>query len=154
MKTMKQHFGQRFRALHCCTDQIMTEALTQMELTSSQGRIVGYLAHRTSPPCSRDIEEFFHLSHPSVSGTLSRLEKKGFIEFRSDPSDGRCKRICILPKGLECYEQIKQTIDRIESQIVQGFTPEEQAQFSRLLNRAAQNMGCIPQHSIQEEQKT
>ena len=34
-----------------------------------------------------------------MSGILSRLEKKGFIELRPDPADKRCKRIYVLDKG-------------------------------------------------------
>jgi len=151
---LKKHYGARFRILHCCTDQLMTEALAKMDLTSSQGRIIGYLAHQSHPPCSRDIEEFFHLSHPSVSGTLSRMEKKGFIEFRPDPEDHRFKRIYILPKGLQCNQQIRQTIESLEAQMVSGFTPEEQEQFSGFLNRIIENMGCSPCRPTHKEEPT
>ena len=152
---MLKHFGARFRILHCCTDQIMNEALAQMDLTSSQGLIVGYLVRRAEAPCSRDLEEHFHLSHPSVSGTLNRLEKKGFLELRPDPEDRRCKRIYLLPKGMECHQQIVSTITQIEQRITQDFTPEEQAQFSAFLDRAIQNMGGIPcQPDRKEDSKT
>lgn len=143
---MRHFYGHRFRILHWCTDQIMTDALAKMDLTASQGRIMGYLAHRSDPPCAKDIEEHFHLSHPSVSGTLSRLEKKGFIAFFTDEADRRCKRIRILPKGMECHERMEQVIFGIEQQIVSGFSAGEQAQFSVLLDRATQNMGCCPCH--------
>ena len=121
-------------------------------MTAAQGRIMGYLAHRKQPPCSRDIEEVFHLSHPTVSGLLSRLEKKGFIEFRSDEKDRRCKRIYMLPKGLECNETIFQTIQATERQVVEGFSPEEQQQFTGFLERAISNMGFMPTHFHTKEE--
>ena len=138
------HYGHYIRVLHWCTDQAMTNALAQMELTASQGHIMGYLAHREQPPCSRDIEEAFRMSHPTVSGLLSRLEKKGFIEFRPDEEDRRIKRIFILPKGRECLELMHSTIQQTEARMVQDFTPEEQSQFTDLLNRAIRNMGHTP----------
>ena len=76
---MSVHYGHLLRILHWCTDQSMTNALENMELTAAQGHIMGFLAHRKEPPCPRDIEEEFQLSHPTVSGLLSRLEKKGVI---------------------------------------------------------------------------
>ena len=88
---MPAHYGHLARILHWCTDQSMTNALAQMDLTAAQGHIMGYLAHQKQPPCPKDIEEAFHLSHPTVSGLLSRMEKKGFIELRPDPNDRRCK---------------------------------------------------------------
>ena len=142
MSVLKQYFGPRFRVLHWCTDQIMNDALSQVELTASQGRIMAYLVHRADPPCARDIEEHFHLSHPSVSGTLSRLEKKGFIEMRSDREDRRCKRIYLLDKGKDCNKSMYETICATENRLVEGFTEEEKEQFFGYLNRAIANMGC------------
>lgn len=118
----------------------MTNALASMELTAAQGHIMGFLARRDSAPCSRDVEEAFHLSHPTVSGLLSRLEKKGFIEFRTDEADRRCKRIYIMPKGQQCTEMMRKTIMDNEERIVRGFSEEEKEQFLRLLERAADNM--------------
>ena len=149
---MHHHLGSRFRVLHWCTDQILSDALAQMELTASQGRIMGYIIHRPQPPCLRDIEEHFHLSHPSVSGTLNRMERKGFITFLPDEKDHRCKRIHILPKGLECCERISQVISQIELQVVAGFTAEEQELFSRLLDQAIQNMGTDPKKTFHKEE--
>lgn len=145
---MERAYGPRFRMLHWYTDQFMTEALSQLELTASQGRIMAFVATRDTPPCPRDIEERFGLSHPSVSGTLSRLQKKGFLEFCPDPQDRRCKRIYILPKGQECHARMAEQIQSIEQRIVAGFSPEEQAAFLGLLDRAIGNMGgpSIPCH--------
>lgn len=149
---MQYHYGPRFRILHWCVDQVLGEELAKMELTASQGRIMGYITHRAQPPCARDIEEHFHLSHPSVSGTLNRMEKKGFITFLPDEADRRCKRIQILPKGRECQDRIEQTIARMEQRVVEDFTPEEREQFSRLLDRAIRNMGVCPCKPFHKEE--
>ncbi|MBQ2927749.1 MAG: MarR family transcriptional regulator [Oscillospiraceae bacterium] len=130
----------------------MTNALETMELTAAQGHIMGYLAHQEQPPCPRDVEKEFHLSHPTVSGLLSRLEQKGFIELRTDPDDRRCKRIYILPKGKECHDLMHQTILSNERRIVEGFSPEEQELFGALLQRAIQNMGGSPCHRKHKEE--
>lgn len=123
-----------------------------MDLTAAQGPILGYLSRRETPPCSRDIEEEFHLSHPTVSGLLFRLEKKGFIEFRPDEEDRRCKRIFILEKGRRCNDRIKQIIRDNEAQMLQGFSEEEEALFCAFLKRAITNMGGSPcSHKRKEE---
>jgi hypothetical protein len=72
---LRLHFGHQTRILHWCTDQSITRALEEMDLTSSQGHIMGFLAHQKTAPCPKDVEEAFHLSHPTVSGLLARLEK-------------------------------------------------------------------------------
>ena len=141
---MAVHYGRLLRILHWCTDQSMTHALEAMELTSAQGRVMGFLAHRQEPPCPRDIEEEFQLSHPTVSGLLTRLEKKDFIEIRPDNQDRRCKRVYLGPKGKECIENMDQVIRSNEKRLVEGFSEEEQAMFADFLKRAIANMGGNP----------
>lgn len=150
---MKYHYGLRFRALHWCTEQLMSSALAQMDLTSAQGHIMGYLAHQESPPCCRDIEEAFHLSHPTVCGTLNRMARKGFIHILPDQQDRRIKRIHVLPKGRQCQVRMEETIHKIEQQVIRGFTPEEQELFSHFLSRAIDNMGATtdPMPPLKEE---
>ena len=150
---MNTHYGHLLRILHWCTDQSMTNALEEMELTAAQGHIMGFLAHSKEPPCPRDVEEKLRLSHPTVSGLLSRLEKKEFIQLLPDEHDRRCKRIHVLPKGRECMENMNQVIRNNEKRLVEGFTEEEQAQFAELLNRAIANMGAGPcrRHPNKEE---
>ena len=149
---MPRHYGHYLRILHWCTDQRMTGALMQMDLTASQGPILGFIAHRQTPPCARDIEEEFRLSHPTVSGLLSRLEKKGFIEFFPDETDRRCKRIRLLSKGRECIKTMHHTIEAAEDLMVQGFSAEEQELFRQLLERAIANMGGDPHKCKHKEE--
>ena len=141
---MSYRFGRLIRVLNTCTDQAMTNALAAMELTGAQGRLMGYIAHSNTPPCAKDIEEAFQLSHPTVSGILSRLEQKDFIELKPDPQDRRCKRIYIRPKGLELNEMMHEAIRSMEEKIVQNFSEEEKEQFASLLRRAIDNMGGNP----------
>ncbi len=149
---MRCHYGHYLRILHGCTDQIMSTAVARMELTPVQSRVMGYLAHRAEPACAKDVEEEFQLSHPTVSGILSRLEKKQFVEFRPDPADRRCKRIYVLEKGIEHIDQIRCVIHENEERIVAGFSEEEKQQFAAFLERAIRNMGGSPCH--QKEEKT
>lgn len=149
---MQIHYGHLIRILHWCTDQAMTAALEKMELTAAQGHIMGFLSRQPQPPCPRDVEEEFHLSHPTVSGILSRLGQKGFIQLQTDPNDRRCKRIYIQPKGQECHQTMHQTIQTNESRLVQGFTPEEKELFADFLQRAIANMGGGPCHPIPKEE--
>jgi len=147
-------YGHQVRILHWCTDQAITKALEEMDLTSAQGHIMGFLAHQKNPPCPRDVEEEFHLSHPTVSGLLSRLERKGFVELRTDEKDRRCKRIYVLPKGRECHDRMHETFSSIENRLVEGFTQEEQQLFERFLDRAITNMGGYPNHNKHKEETT
>lgn len=130
----------RIRRLHWCADQAMSEGLSQMELTASQGCAMGFLNHQNQPPMAKDFEEALHLSHASASGILTRLEKKGFIECRPDEKDKRCKRIYILQKAKDCHNHMHGIMENLEQTITRDFTPEERTQFLEYLDRAIRNL--------------
>ena len=151
---MHVHYGHLVRILHWCCDQTMTEALDKLDLTASQGRLMAFLAHRGEQPTyAKDVEAEFHLSHPTVSGLLSRLEQKDFLELKTDPNDRRSKRIVISEKGMACHERMHAVILENESRIVQGFSEEEKAQFACLLQRAIDNVCPENGQSKKEEPK-
>ncbi len=144
-------YGRLIRVLENCADQTTTNALASMDLTAAQGHIMGFITHRKEPTCPRDVEEAFRLSHPTVSGILSRLEQKGFIELRPDERDRRCKRIYLMEKGRQLDETMHQTICETNEQLVQGFTEEEKQMFIDLLTRAIHNLGGNPCKRKQKE---
>ena len=150
---MCAHYGHLVRILHWCCDQTMTEALNQVDLTASQGRLMAFVAHRGQQPTyARDVEAELHLTHPTVSGLLARLEQKGFVELKTDPSDRRSKQIVISGKGLACNERMHRVIVENESRIVQGFTEEEKALLAQLLQRAIDNVR--PEIGRQKKEET
>lgn len=135
-----KHMGHYFKVMQIRVEHAMNRRLQELDLTSAQGQIIGYLTHSKTSPCARDIEKFFGLSHPTVSGLLGRMEAKGFVEIRPDPEDRRVKRIVLLEKGMACSRQIKQCIEENDRQMIRGFTDEEAEQFRMLLKRAVDNM--------------
>lgn len=151
---MKTHYGHLARVLHACTDQTMTAALAEMELTAAQSHVLCYITYRKTPPCARDVEEAFQLSHPTVSGILSRLEQKEFIALRPDEQDRRCKRIYIQEKGIQLNEMMHHTVQTMEEKMVENFSDQEKVQFADLLQRAIANMGgnpCKRKHKEESE---
>ncbi len=137
---MNNHIFPRIRRLHWGLDQAMSEGLSQMDLTASQGCAMGFLNHCVSPPMAKDFEEALHLSHASAAGILARLEKKGFIAFRPDENDKRCKRIYMLQKADDCHTHMQGIVESLEQTITRDFTSEERAQFLGYLDRAIGNL--------------
>ena len=140
--------GHAFKKLHFLLEQLMNRKLQELDLTSAQGHVIGFLRHAKEAPCARDIESTYGLSHATVSGILSRMESKGFIEVRPDPQDRRVKRIYLLDKGTSCSQSIAQHIQESERLMTEGFTKEEAEQFRSYLVRVIQNL----EQSVRESQ--
>ena len=136
----QHNLGHHFKKLHFLMDQTMNRRLTELELTSAQAHVIGYLTHAKESPCARDLESAFGLSHATVSGILSRMEDKGFITIEPDPKDRRVKRICLLERGNACSREILLRIHETERILSEGFSPEELELFRSYLERAIQNL--------------
>ena len=152
MKT-RDHLGHSFKKLHFLMEQNMNRQLQELDLTNAQGHIIGFLSHAKEPPCARDLESAYGLSHATVSGVLSRMEGKGFIEIRPDPTDRRVKRIYLLEKGRACSKEIGARIHQTETALAAGFSADELALFRDYLCRAIDNLSDFAQDSniIREE---
>lgn len=121
-------------------EQAINQRLTELDLTTAQGHAIGYLTHAKEPPCARDLETSFGLSHATVSGILSRMESKGFIEVRPDEADRRIKRIYLREKGHACSQEIRRHIWDTEQCMSAGFTDQELTLFRSFLDRAISNL--------------
>ena len=146
----EEHLGRSFKKLHFLLEQAINQQLLELDLTTAQGRIIGYLAHRPEPPCARDVETVFGLSHATVSGILSRMESKGFIEIRPDPDDRRVRRIYLLEKGHACSQEIIRHIRDTERIMAEGFSPQELSALSSFLKRAIGNLNHANQPNREE----
>ena len=131
----------------------MNRKLQELDLTNAQGHAICFLTHAAEPPCARDIESTFGLSHATVSGILSRMEAKGFIEVRPDPTDRRVKRLDLLDRGTACSMSIARHVEETEQIMTAGFTDQELTQFRSYLGRAISNLeqSVRENHSNREE---
>ena len=60
--------------------------------------------------------------------------------MREDPDDRRRKLVYILPKGRQCNKTMAAVIQNGDKKLLEGFTPEETAQFLNFLLRALHNV--------------
>ena len=139
--------------------QDMQQNSEQLGLTSTQGMFLHHLWYRTEkldlPTYAKDLEEFFDIKHSTVSGVLQRMEAAGFVEFEASQTDRRCKAIRLTKQGLAAIERTGQHIQQTEAKLVDGMTETEAAEFRRLLQIAARNMGvCTPHFSKQTKEES
>lgn len=131
----------RFRLLDQAGKQRVDQQFQEMELTAMQSYVLRYLHDRAGEVVyPKDIEQRFHLTHPTVSGLLARLEAKGFIVCAPDPDDRRCKSVTATEKAEQCHLRIRDTFHALEQETLQNFSPEEVQTLLRLLDRAIENL--------------
>ena len=73
----------------------------------------------------KEIEGFLQVSHPTVAGVIGRMEQKGFVSCRADPSDKRSKLVCQTPRATEIAHQMQATIAAAEQQMLRSLSPKQ-----------------------------
>ena len=150
--------GGYLRAISNALSQDMQQKTEQLGLTSSQGMFLHYIRKRSKidglDTYPKDLEDFFYIKHPTVSGILQRMETAGFVVLTASKSDKRCKAIILTQKALDAHAQIEAHIKASEERLTRGMSEEEQSSLRLLLKQAADNLGvCRKRPIIQDTEK-
>ncbi len=136
-----EHIGPLIRLLDKEFEQLHSEKAKSMGLTPVQLFVLHYIAmHQGQNICHRDIEKQFELTHATVSGIISRLESKGFINCYADENDRRYRNIVITEKARCVENEMKKHIELYEAQLVRGFSEEEKKLLISFIIRLLQNV--------------
>lgn len=105
------------------------------ELTAPQTAVMREVV-RHEGVSLRDLSRVVSLAHSTVSGIVDRLEKRGFIERRPDPRDGRVS--CIYPTS-PVREFVRERLPALNRgpllEALARATPEERAGIAAALHR-------------------
>jgi Transcriptional regulators len=102
--------------------------MIMMELAKRDGRTQLDLANAT------------HLKAPTISVSLQKLEKEGYVRRQPDEYDLRATRVFLTDKGREIDEHIRRVIREEENRASAGMTAEESETLIRLLLKLKANL--------------
>jgi len=87
-----------------------------------------------------ELAKITHLTAPTVSVTLQKMEQNGLITRTPDPKDMRQIRVSLTEQGRELHQVVFGIIRETEKNALDGITPEEQELLNRLLGRMKNNL--------------
>lgn len=108
-------------------------------LTSIQSDAI-IAALRNPQITAKELREHLQLSQSTVAGIISRLEGKGLVTKTVDRDDARKTILSLTEQGLNLEKSLKEIALETQQCLVAGMTEQEQAEFSRLLEIALNNM--------------
>ncbi|WP_294145307.1 MarR family winged helix-turn-helix transcriptional regulator [uncultured Clostridium sp.] len=117
-------------------DKISNRMLAGYGLTHTQFKTLMFL-YKNPPQTIRqiDIETYFSMSNPTVTGILQNLEKNGMVERVVNPADSRSKVAALTGKAEAMREELLALADRLENELTRELSKEEQEQLARLLEK-------------------
>lgn len=74
------------------------------------------------------------VSHPTVVGIVSRLEKNGFVVCSFDEKDRRNKIVCATNKALNTTDSMIIGKRKMEESLTNGLSEAELAELRRIIN--------------------
>ena len=123
-------------------DKLSNPILEPHDLTNSQFKILKFLLINSHEPVRQvDIERYFSMTNPTVTGLVKILERKGLIERRTNPEDGRSKLLCPSEKAVEMKELLYRLGDELEETLTGVLTENEKRELMTLLKKLLRDKG-------------
>ena len=135
----KGMIGPRVGHLSKMTKNAFNKALAEQGLFSGQQYILFVVNHHEGISMC-ELSKELGVAPATVSVSVKRMEKSGFIIRKTDEEDARLTRLYPTEKARQAPENIRKKMTLIDETLKKGMTPEEIELLSDLLDRAAENM--------------
>ena len=103
-------------------------------LTTAQAHAVEIVGH-SGPVKMKDLAQKIGVTTGTLTVGVDRLEKKGLMRRRPHETDRRSFLIELTPAGEDIFKEHHNFHIRMTQEIVAGLTPEEQEEFSRIIEK-------------------
>ena len=121
-------------------DKLSNPILEPHDLTHSQFKILKFLLINSENAVRQvDIEKYFSMTNPTVTGIVQNLEKKGLIERRINPDDSRSKILCPTEKTFAMKNLLYQLGNQLEEKLAGPLTVAEREKLIDLLKKLLHN---------------
>ena len=92
------------------------------------------------PLYQKELAHRMNVSPASVTVSVRRMEKNGWITKAANQEDMRYTEIRLTEKGVEIAQVCRQELERINREKYADFTPEEREQLADFYRRMSRNL--------------
>ena len=117
----------------------MSKLMQPMDMKPGQAAIL-FILLKKGAVSQRELANMMHITPPSMTSALQKLEKRELIERKMDEKDQRVLRIQISDKGRECLMRMKSIEHTVKEQLYKGMSQEEVALLRRLTIQMRENL--------------
>ena len=102
--------------------------------------ILFFLAKSADHNTAKDIVQLNMFTKGHISQSLTRLQKKGYIQIMQVKEDRRCTHNYLSGDADEIIQELKKAYRNIQDIILNGVTEEEQAVLASVAKKVGQNI--------------
>lgn len=118
-------------------------------VTFSQGRVLHFIYNQKNHEVTqKKIETYLKVSHPAVTGIISRLEEKGFVKSEISVNRRLTKIVQLTEKGIKNHEEAGFNKESHEKILSKKLTDYEKETLIKLLKKVYESL-----YEAENEQK-
>ena len=117
--------------------------LDRVGITTAQAGAIFYLKGNDGCLLS-EMGRGLMLDKSAITGLVDRLENRGMIERRDDPTDRRAIRLHLTRSGRDVAAKALPVVKELNRAVKEGFSPEEIEIFARVLRVTIERFGGEP----------
>ena len=136
----KTHIGYLIKGIN---DKIKVNAdsdLSGHNLTMAQSRVLVYLLNKGGKATQKQIEDYLEVSHPTVVGIVSRMEKNGFLTSKVDQEDHRNRVIELTSHAYTTGKDMDKVVSKMEKDLLSPLSETQIKELTKLLELIYQNV--------------
>ena len=132
--------------------KVFATVFGQYGLHPSQGFTLSMVV-RNPGRSQRELADDMRIERATVTVTLQKLERGGFIRREPDPGDQRVMRIYPTQQGIEAESNIKAEMERFHEACIEALSPEQHEQLTELLQKL-ENAVVAYQQSLNNQKES
>ncbi|MET0232751.1 MAG: MarR family transcriptional regulator [Rhodanobacteraceae bacterium] len=141
-----------FYMLHDATRQLrkhFDRRATRLQLTRAQWRALKATS-RQEGLSQAELADYLDMEAIPVGRVIDRLEKTGFVERRSDPTDRRRWRLYLTPKAHAIVGEMEDIATGLREDALRGVEGSDLDALMRVLGRIKENLVALDAQPVEE----
>ena len=133
----------KFKRAQILFENNLNKVLEKYDITTTQIPIINFLIEKERKNeivQQRDIEEWFCLKNPTVTGIIDRLETKGFVKRTILEADRRKRIIEVTDKAKKVVKETEKQLCDFKSNAFSGITKEDVVMIMEITDKIEKNL--------------
>ncbi|GAA4179435.1 hypothetical protein GCM10022252_00920 [Streptosporangium oxazolinicum] len=118
---------------------LLASLLGEIDLYPGQERVMGALWDN-GPQSQNALAKIVGIDVSTMTKTLQRLERSGFVSRRPDPANRRISIVDITPRGHALRPEVDRVLAEMHHRMTQGLTAAQTDELSSLLTVVRDNL--------------
>ena len=130
--------GNLIKHLNKMFEQQINENMISVNVTRSQMEVLvyTYIKNKNGIEVNQvDLEKDLNLKNPTVTGLISRLEKKGYMKREKSSKGPNYKIVLITDEAIRIIDEGKRSTDTVEKEMFSVLDKDEKKELTRLLQK-------------------